>query len=349
MDRDRRESFLVVGPSWVGDMVMAQSLFMSLKANHPDCQITVLAPLWTRPLLDRMPEVEGSIDSPIQHGELTLNSRRLIGKSLRERHFTSAIVLPNSFKSALIPFHARIPRRIGWRGEWRNLLLSDCRKLEKSTFPLMVQRFAALAYPKSDEPPRKVLRPRLHTELASTAGALRKFDLSSADRVVAICPGAEFGAAKQWPTGHYAELSNALIADGWRVWLMGSANDTVTAKAIISEIHREKREHCRDLTGKTSLAEAIDLMSTADVVVSNDSGLMHIAAALDKAIVAIYGSTSPDFTPPLAERVILLTTDIECRPCFKRECPYGHLRCLTELDPSRAIAAVHELTSDSRN
>ncbi len=295
-------------------MVMAQSLFMGLKDRYRDCHIAVMAPEWTRPLLERMPQVEKSIGIPLAHGELKFGTRRAMGKSLQNEGFTSAIVLPNSFKSALIPFHARIPRRIGWRGEWRNLLLTDCRKLDKENLPLMVQRFAALAYPSSDDPIQRVPKPRLVNDPAKVEKALQKFGLNDEGRVVVICPGAEFGASKQWPVEHYAALSNALMTEGRRVWILGSTNDATTAEAILSDIETDHRSRCKDLTGRTTLAEAIDLMSKADIVVSNDSGLMHIGAALAKPIVALYGSTSPDFTPPLTERVKLLSTDIECRP-----------------------------------
>ena len=340
MKQNSSQNFLIVGPSWVGDMVMAQSLFISLKAQEGDCEITVLAPEWTRPLLDRMPQVDHSIGLPVAHGELKLGARRALGKSLRSKKFSSAIILPNSFKSALIPFHAKIPRRIGWRGEWRNPILTDCRKLTPAKLPLMAQRFVALAYPARNEPPADIPRPGLTTDPDSVIAALQTFELETNRAVLAICPGAEYGASKQWPAAHYAKLANAMMARGWQVWIFGSANDV----AIAAEITRGlDARSWSNLAGNTSLAQAIDLMSVAAVVVSNDSGLMHIAAALSKPVVAIYGSTSPDFTPPLAERVKLLVSDIDCWPCFKRQCPYGHLRCLRELDPVRVIDAVEEI------
>lgn len=328
---------------------MAQSLFMRLKQNYPDCQVSVMAPQWTKPLLDRMPQVDHSIDSPWRHGELTLRARRALGKSLKARNFTSAIVLPNSFKSALIPFHAGIPRRIGWRGEFRKLLLTDCRKLDKQKYPLMVERFVALAEPAGADPAREYSRPRLSTDPLRVDEALHKFGLNTDSRIIALCPGAEFGAAKQWPVAHYASLGNELIARGWQVWMFGSGNDRATAQAILNNIDQHKQDQCRDLSGQTSLAEAIDLMSTAAAVVSNDSGLMHIAAALGRPVAAIYGSSSPEFTPPLTDRVESLTTDIACRPCFKRDCPYGHLRCLTELHPQRVLKAVNKLLESNPN
>lgn len=337
--------YLIIGPSWVGDMVMAQSLFRCLKQQQPQCEIAVMAPDWTRPLLERMPEVKADIPSQLDHGELQLGKRRRLGIELREQGFTHAIVLPNSFKSALIPFHARIPNRIGWMGEWRRPLLNDCRKLKPDNFPRMVERFAALAFPSSPTPPADIPPPRLEVDADSIADTIERFGLNLGSKVLAVCAGAEFGVAKQWPAEHYAALVNALIAEGWQAWFFGSKNDGLITESILADVEPAHLEHCRNLAGVTSLGEAIDLLSCADTVVSNDSGLMHVAAALNKPVVALYGSTSPDFTPPLAERVKLLATDIECRPCFKRECPYGHLKCLTELSPALAIDAVKALQS----
>ncbi len=348
MTQNRQENILVIGPSWVGDMVMAQSLFMCLKLNHENCRISVLAPAWTRPLLDRMPEVEKGISLSIGHGELALKKRRSLGRALRAEQFSTAIVLPNSFKSALIPFHAGISRRIAWRGEWRNFLLSDCRRLDTKNFPLMVQRFAALAFPLAAKPPAHIPEPRLQSDPASVDAALAEFALEASDRVLAICPGAEFGVAKQWPAQHFAKACQALIEEGWKVWIFGSEKDFPVAQEILQRLPEPQRQSCVSLAGRTTLAQAIDLLSAVKAVISNDSGLMHIAAALDKPIVALYGSTSPDFTPALTKRSKSLVTDIECRPCFQRECPLGHRKCLTELKPERAINAVHELISSSR-
>jgi heptosyltransferase-2 len=339
------ERILIIGPSWVGDMVMAQALFMSLRQEHPQCHITVMAPDWTRPLLARMPEVDESIDAQLGHGELRLVRRHAIGRSLHAIDFTAAIVLPNSFKSALIPFHAGIPRRIGWGGEWRAPLLTDCRRLNKANYPLMVQRFAALAFPACAHPPAVIPNPVLEIDTINVSKTLLEFDLQGGAKILGICPGAEFGEAKQWPAQHFAAMCNAVLADDWQVWIFGSDNDALVAEAILADIESDKIDRCINLTGKTSLAQAIDLMSVTTMVVSNDSGLMHIAAALSKPVAGLYGSTSPDFTPPLTESVKLLMTDIECRPCFKRTCPYGHRRCLTELQPARVLEAISQLRS----
>ncbi len=347
MTQNSQENILVIGPAWVGDMVMAQSLFMCLKQEYPACRIAVLAPDWTRPLLDRMPEVEKGLGLDLGHGDLGLGKRRALGKSLRGEQFTRAIILPNSFKSALIPFHAGIVNRVAWRGEWRNILLSDCRRLDKNAYPLMVQRFAALAFPASDQPPAAIPEPRLHTDRVSVEEALRSFGLDRQNRILAICPGAEFGEAKQWPAVHFATACSKKIDEGWKVWIFGSKKDAEVAEEVLQLLSPEHRLSCVSLAGMTSLAQAIDLLSVADAVISNDSGLMHVAAALDKPVVALYGSTSPDFTPPLSSKSKLLFTDIDCRPCFQRECPLGHKKCLTELDPALAIRAIDELTTSN--
>ena len=341
--QDSEEHILIIGPAWVGDMVMAQSLFISLKQRNPKCKIAVMAPDWTRPVLERMPEVNSSLDAQIGHGELKLGLRRKIGHSLKARNFSQAIVLPNSFKSALIPFHAGIAKRTGWQGEWRRPLLNDCRKLDKKAFPRMVDRFAALAFAESKQAPQNIPSPRLAVNPVQVQSTADDLGLDTTRKIVAVCAGAEFGEAKQWPAKHFATAVDSLISEGWEAWFFGSENDRLVSESILADIEPSHLDSCKNLTGSTTLAQAIDLMSCASVVVSNDSGLMHVAAGLEKPVVGIYGSTSPDFTPPLAERVKLLSTDIECRPCFKRECPYGHLRCLTELSPDLAIQAVKQL------
>jgi heptosyltransferase-2 len=343
MSPTNNKKFLIVGPAWVGDMVMAQSLFIVLKQKYPGCEITVTAPQWTLPILERMPQVDVHLAANFEHGELALGRRRRLGKSLRGKGYTSSIVLPNSFKSALLPYFANIPARIGWRGEWRMPLLTDCRVLNKAKLPKMVERFAALGIAADSELEAFPPQPRLVVKPEHVALSVEKFNLDAGAKILAICPGAEFGHAKQWPAEYYTQLSNDLIKQGFEVWLFGSANDNEIAAKIESGIFPEHRLGLKNLAGQTNLAQAIDLLSLAKVCVSNDSGLMHIAAALELPVVAIFGSTSPDFTPPLADKVALLSTDIECRPCFQRQCPLGHLRCLKEILPSRVADSIAQL------
>jgi heptosyltransferase II len=337
-------NILIIGPSWVGDMVMAQTLFQCLKARHPDCAIDVLAPEWSRPILERMPEVREALSFPLGHGVLELATRRRIGKSLAGR-YDQAILLPNSLKSALVPFFAGIPVRTGWKGEMRYGLLNDVRTLDKARYPLMIERFMALAYAPGAELPQPYPRPSLRIDPASRDAALASFGLVLDRPVLALCPGAEFGESKRWPSEHYARVAEHKIREGWQVWLFGSKKDHPVGEDIRSRLIPGLREEVVNLSGETSLAQAIDLLSCAASVVSNDSGLMHVAAALNRPLVAVYGSTSPQFTPPLAEQVEIVRLGIECSPCFDRTCRFGHYNCLVQLEPRVANEALDRLVA----
>ena len=338
---DRPEKILVVGPSWVGDMVMSQSLYTLLLHNRPGSIIDVLAPAWSQPILARMPEVNRSLSMPVGHGELGLAKRWRIARELSASAYDQAILLPNSLKSALIPFIARIPLRTGWVGEQRYGLLNDIRRLDSDQYPLMVQRFAALGLTPNQAIPEPLPGPALQVDSQSAHASAASMQLSLDKPLLALCPGAEFGGAKCWPALHYAQLADAYAEQGWTVVLFGSANDTKVAKSVLASSHRP--DAMVDLTGKTSLDEAVDLLSLARAVVSNDSGLMHIAAALGVPTVVVYGPTSPTFTPPLSNRAVVLASEIDCAPCFQRECPLGHHECMSQLPVQRVVDALDEL------
>ncbi|WP_181297926.1 lipopolysaccharide heptosyltransferase II [Pseudomonas sp. Q2-TVG4-2] len=339
-------NILIVGPSWVGDMVMAQTLFVCLKQRHPDCQIDVLAPEWSRPILERMPEVRQALSFPVGHGVLDMATRRTIAQRLRGQ-YEQAILLPNSLKSALVPFFAGIPKRTGWRGEMRFGLLNDMRKLDKQRYPLMIERFMALAFEPGAELPTPYPRPSLRIDAESRDAALARFALSVDRPVLALCPGAEFGESKRWPAEHFAKVAEAKIREGWQVWLFGSKNDHAVGETIRQRLIPGLREEALNLAGETSLAEAIDLLSCAEAVVSNDSGLMHVAAALGRPLVSVYGSTSPAFTPPLSEQVEVVRLGLDCSPCFERTCRFGHNNCMRELEPRSVIEALDRLLPQS--
>ncbi len=328
------KKYLIIGPAWVGDMVMAQTLFTLLKQQAP-CHITVLAAPWSHGLLARMPEVDETLSLPYGHGEFNFTSRWKLGRSLREKKFDHAIVLANSWKSAVIPFAAKIPVRTGWRGEMRYGLLNDVRILDKKRYPLMIERFMALGLPAGEKLPEPRW-PLLQISDSHIQNALAKFQLSTDKPVLALCPGAEYGPAKRWPVSHFAEVANSKLIEGWQVWLFGSAKETPLA----AEIQQLTSQRCIDLTGKTSLAEAIDLLSQARAVVCNDTGLMHMAAALARPIVAVYGSSSPGFTPPLAKHVDIATLNLSCSPCFARNCQFGHTACLRDLSTQRVLQGI---------
>lgn len=327
---------LVVGPAWVGDMVMAHSLFQALQQQRANAVIDVLAPAWSEPLLARMPQVRRAITQPLGHGRLGLGTRFALGKQLRSEGYAQAIVLPNSFKSALTPWWAKIPQRTGFVGEFRYGLLNDARVLHKRKLYRTVDRFVALALPATLEAVTAVPSPYLQIDPDNAQAALQALQLEVQRPVLALCPGAEYGAAKRWPKTHYAALAKAKIAQGWQVWILGSAKDAPIGQAIQAQVGAS----CADLCGRTTLAQAIDLLSLATAVVSNDSGLMHVAAALDKPLVAIYGSSDPLFTPPLSDKAQILSLGLACSPCFKRECPLGHLRCLREISVARVLESL---------
>ena len=316
-------------------MVMAQSLFIDIKAREPDARIDVLAPTWSAALIDRMPQVSQLVSVNFKHGKLSLRERFNLGKHLRTEAYTNAIVLPNSFKSALVPAIAKIPTRTGFIGEQRWGLINDIRKLNKESLSMTVQRFISLGLPGNTAAPdsRSLPAPQLEVTPGQVSEVLEKNNLNTSKPILVLCPGAEFGASKQWPDEHYARLANHYLELGWQVWLLGSDKDL----PICSSINNRCQQLCQTLAGKTTLPEAIDLISNAKLVVSNDSGLMHIAAALGIPLVAIYGSTDPSHTPPLSNNHSIARLNLDCSPCFKRECPLQHLNCLRQLMPAQVI------------
>jgi heptosyltransferase-2 len=323
---------LIVSPSWLGDAVMMGALVQRLKTADPAGSITVMAPPHLEPLVRRLPGVDATVANPFAHGALELAARFRLGRSLRGR-FDAAYVLPHSWKSALAPFFAGIPKRVGFVGEGRYGLLSDARRLDEEALPRMVDRFCALAAPVDAAAASPA--PGLSVDPDAAAATGRRLGLADAP-AVALCVGAEYGPAKRWPPRHFAELAGRLAAAGVRAWVLGGPADV----AVGAEVADLARGAAVDLTGRTSLVEAAELLSLARAVVTNDSGLMHMAAALGRPLVALYGSSSPAFTPPLDDRAVILREALDCSPCFERVCPLGHFKCLNELSPDRVWQAL---------
>jgi heptosyltransferase II len=323
---------LVVAPSWIGDTVFAQPLFHRLHRRHQDLKLDVLASPYLRPVLEHMPDVQSVIDNPFAHGDFRFGDRRRLGLSLREQHYDQAIVLPNSLKSALVPFLASIPLRTGYVGEMRYGLLNDARRLDESTLTTMVDRYAFLAEPRGKALTRPVPRPVLNVGPADLAAALRKFGLDTNRLVTIFCPGAEYGPARRWPVEHYGELAKSVVAEGKQVWLLGSAKD----REIAEQVQAASGGICRNLAGETNLTEAIRLLAAANLVVSNDTGLLHVASALNRPVVALYGSTAPGLAPPYSDRSASVSLNLPCSPCRERVCPLG----MKELTPERVASAI---------
>ncbi|WP_022977656.1 lipopolysaccharide heptosyltransferase II [Nevskia ramosa] len=333
---------LIVGPAWVGDMVMAQSLFIRLHERYPDAAIDVLAPGWSLPIIGRMPEIRAGIELPFAHGEFNFGGRRRLGLSLRDRGYAQAIVLPNSWKSAVVPFFADIPRRSGYAREFRYGLLNDLRPLNKALLKTTPQRFVALA---DDGPARAapaVPAPRFRAD-AERAAQLRA-DLALGDGPgVALMPGAEYGPAKQWPAAYYAQLAADLGRQGIRSWIIGSKKELLLGAEIVAASNGAAINLC----GRTSLVDVIDLVSVARAVVCNDSGPMHIAAAAGAKVVAIYGSSTPDHTPPMTTHAAIHYRRLSCSPCFERNCPLKPpaepMACLTGIHPDEVLSSLTRL------
>ena len=335
---------LIVSPNWIGDALLAQPLFARLMHKHHGAVIDALAPAWTAAVLRRMPQIAEVIDAPFAHGELKLGARWSLARTLRARGYHRAIVLPNTFKSALIPFFAGIPVRTGFVGELRYGLLNRVHRLDEKQVPLMAERYAQLA----EEPGAPVQRPpsdaKLRVDPENLSQALLRLGLGRSKPVVAFCPGAEYGPAKRWPARHFAELAIALAARGRAVWLLGSGKDGEIGEQIV----HLSRGAAVNLCGRTDLASAIDLLSLAEVVVSNDSGLMHVAAAVGRPVIALYGSSSPEHTPPLSKIARVVSIGIDCSPCYARECPLGHFKCMNDLAPARVLEEIESSRSGAQ-
>jgi heptosyltransferase-2 len=266
-----------------------------------------------------MAQVDEVLEADLRHGELQLGDRWRLGRRLRERGYDEAYVLPNTMKSALAPSFARIPLRVGYLGESRVGLLNRIHKAGADREP-MALHYARLAEESGAEPTLPLPAPALSFSKEGVAAAAARFRIEG--RYIALCPGAEYGPAKRWP--YFRELAARLDA---QVVLLGSRGDLKQGEGIQGA----------NLIGKTTLDEAIDLIAGAAAVVSNDSGLMHVAAATGTPLVALFGSSSPEHTPPLSARARVVWLRPECSPCFERECPLGHFKCLRELSVERVL------------
>jgi len=335
---------LVVAPNWIGDALMSQPLLARLRAQRPDTRIDVLAPEWVAPVYRRMPEVDDVIGARLEHGVLQLRSRWRLGRTLKARAYQRAIVLPNSWKSALVPFFAGIPSRSGYVGESRYGLLNLLyrRAGEDAQREPMAMHYARLSEPPGTEPSKSFTEPRLRVDAAAARATAARFGFAPRGNTI-LCPGAEYGPAKRWPAGHFGALAATLASRGERVWLLGSTGDTATCDEVVRAAGEPATGAVASLAGRTTLDEAIDLVASADCVVTNDSGLMHVAAALTRPLVALFGSSSPEHTPPLSALARVVWLGLDCSPCFARDCPLGHFRCMREITPERVLAEMASL------
>lgn len=345
---------LVIAPQWIGDAVMSEPLMRRLAARGE--RLTVGALPWVAPIYRAMPSVAEVLEWPFQHGGLQWSARRSLARQLQGQ-FDKAYVCPNSIKSALLPWWAGIEQRIGYHGESRWLLLNQrLANPPRHSRLSMVAHYLALGLDALDQSAvakaagsAKLLVPRLDLPVDQLKASLAAHHLSAGDYVV-IAPGAEYGPAKRWPVAHFAALVERIDRP---VLLLGSAKEASICEDILALVSPDARRRSRSLAGQTPLSEAMALIAAAHSVVSNDSGLMHVAAAFGVPQVAIFGSSSPEHTPPLNDqaRVLWLKTQdhyqpaLTCAPCFERVCPLGHTRCLNDLSPDLAEQAWREVVS----
>lgn len=334
---------LVVAPQWIGDAVMAEPLLRRLHARGE--RITVGALPWVAPVFRAMPQVAEVIEFPFAHGGLQWAARREMARRLHGR-FACAYVCPNSLKSALIPWWAGIPERVGYRGESRYFLINHCIPEPAGERPPMTGFYAALAGDDTVGDVSPDLRPRLALPEGTAGGTTSALQLPA--HYVVMAPGAEYGPAKRWPAERFAQVARHLNVP---VVLLGSAKESDACNAIADQAGGSNANGAGsvvNLAGRTTLDQAIVVIAGAQAMVSNDSGLMHVAAALDVPQVAIFGSSSPLHTPPLnpRARVLWLKQDasyqppLDCAPCFQRTCPLGHMRCLMDIDAQRVLASL---------
>lgn len=332
-------------------MVMAQSLFMGLRARCPDAMIDVLAPAGTAGLVERMPEVDDTVLMDIDHGEFAWAKRRAIANVLRERGYDQAIVLQRSAKAALVPWLAGIAVRTGYRGELRFGLINDVRTLDKPRYPLKAEHYAVLGLAAEDDDLGRIAPPRLAIDATNQQRLIGALDLALDRPIVGFAPGAAYGGAKAWPARHYAKLAARLDEAGWACWIFGSAADRQVAEAMAAAAPK----HGVNLAERTRLLDIVDLAALTTQFVGNDTGVMHLASAVAPSVIGLYGSTDPDYAPPLAATSQRLWRAMDCSPCRERECPLGHHACLEDMPVadvytactapgSKAIASLHAFT-----
>ena len=334
---------LVVGPSWVGDSVMAQTLYKRIKKELPSSQIDVMSPHWSLALLERMPEVCKKIVSPFSHGETKLLERYKLGQGLKKENYDRAIILTNSLKSSLIPYFARIEVRTGWLGEFRYGLINDIRSSKKLKKSLMIEKFAALSLYEENYSIENLTFPELEINFANQRNFLEEFSIDYSKNTMAICPGAEFGPSKRWPAEYYAEIAKFYVNKGWNVLCIGSKNDEDIGMGIGSLNNLGCNESFINLIGKTSLQDAIDILAFTEKVVTNDSGLMHISAAVKTPLVALYGPSSPEYTPPLISKKKILRKTQGYEKVRYGSNEKGYHQSLLDIKPEEVLNALEEL------
>ncbi len=327
---------LLVPYMWIGDFVRCHTVIQMLRSRFPDRPVDMLSTTLTVPLTDYMPGLRRAIVVDLPRNTLALAQHRALAGRLRAQDYGTALIMPRTWKSALAPFLARIPERTGFAGEARFLLLNDMRFGERA-LPRMVDRCAALALPKGASPPPDLPVPKLEVPASAVSAWRDHRGLTENGRpVVTLAPGA-VGPSKRWTSAGYAALNRRLLAEGFAVWVLGGPDEKSLAAEVVGD------SAARDLTG-SDLRDAILAMAAAAVAVSNDSGLLHVAAALGTPSIGIFGPTSPWHWAPLNPLAATIETasELDCRPCHKPVCRLGHHRCMGNIGADQVFTAVRK-------
>ena len=317
------QKLLIIPQNWLGDIVMSQTLLKKIKSNNPKTSIDILVNSSLKNLVERMPEINKVIILDCNHRELGLFKRLRLAKEIKKSSYDRSIVLSRSLKSSLIPYFAKIPIRTGELGELRYLLINDLKEFSKESRRKTASRYISM-YSDNNEELSENYYPSLDSNSENIKNLSEKYDLKKDKKVIIFAPGAAFGPSKMWPVNKFRELGKKLNND-FKILILGSTNE----KSIGNDIVTNK--NMINLCGKTSIADAVDLMHISKFCVSNDSGLMHLAAATNTKSISIYGSTSPDFTPPLTKNKDIHYKGMSCSPCFEKKCKYGHYNCLVDI------------------
>jgi heptosyltransferase II len=328
---------------WIGDFVRCHSVVKLLKARFPARPVDVLSTTLCAPLADYMPELRQAVVADLPRKRLSFTAHRALADRLRREAYGSALIMPRTWKAALAPFLAGIPERIGWVGEWRFGLINDLRFGERK-LPRMVDRCAALALPGHTAPPDNWPLPELKVPPAEVTGWRERLGLTDAGRpAVALAPGA-VGPSKRWPGAAYADLARRLISQGVNVWVLGGP-----AEVPLVRIIKDGAPEARDLTGP-DLRNAILALAAADVAVSNDSGLLHVAAALGTPTIGIFGPTSPWHWAPLnpIAATVQTATQLDCQPCHKPTCRVRHHRCMRDISADQVLEVTQRVLAQAR-
>jgi len=347
------ERILIIAPNWIGDAVMSQTLIAMLKQALPTCIIDVLTTPWVAPIYRACTEVNQLIEVPLQHGKLQWSTRVQLAKQLRLANYTSCFILPNSLKAALIPWLAKIPVRIGYRGEIRfGLINRALANPPKTGREPMIKHYAKLLQllPRIDSPidnliaskPAQLRIPPLDQTEIQLRLSTEKIDPAA---LYVFAPGAEFGPAKRWPSERYAELAALILQRDAHanIIILGSTSDTEIGQLIQIQTEKQVSNTARihNWCGTTSLNQALATIANCKAMVSNDSGLMHIAAALQIPQVAIFGSSDPRHTPPESSKARVIWLHLPCSPCYQRTCPLGTLACLKEITAAQVFTTLN--------